>query len=527
MREMKRSGMRIFTILKMLLRVMKGAMLFPYVCWCANRWRYRVGPAETKEYLRLFHKSIAYLNGCVVHEEPTFGEILIVRYVGNYFLRRYYKYLKTKHRIEQGVASEAFRFFKSVVPILVGSLRELKMFLKEFRFSDYEEYSVHDLNYFKECRGNIFTPNMVYLIQNVLPLRKSVVNVLKVTYDEALESVRDLLVPISPAQSKLKFVFDVFENCIGISEDLPRVFSVGMGTYADILTRWALMEGDVETSTLAIDAAQKMITIRQLFCAGRLNRQYRKSLSWYFECIGKAGGRLYARLIAPKRLVNAIEVLPPTKLEARDARKIARLESRANALERKFVAARIEIDILKEEFKSVIANRTSMRTAREATIRVQRSVHRTEWMNARDAVVAWLMERAAQMFFVQDKSSREFDRLFKECQPVKFIAREAFVKVVNYGKRTKEEREKGFREATVGEIIDSKGKRLKKGGTAAKKVDETAHGLYLVCTDAQWFYAFEAAVKSAPCPLINTNGEWKVSAEEVWRRVKNQVDHGC
>lgn len=518
--------MRFATVWRMLRRVVKGMVLFPYVYWCANRWRYRVGRAEAKEYLRLFHKSIAYLNGCEVHEEPTFGEILIVRYVGNYFLRRYYKYLKAKHRIEQGVASEAFRFFKSVVPILVGSPRELKIFLKEFRFPNYEEYSAHDLSYFKDCRGNIFTHNMVYLIQNVLPLRRSVVNVLKVTYDEALESVRDLLVTISPTQSKLKLVFDVFENCIGISEDLPLVFSVGMGTYADILTRWALTEGDVETSTLAIDAAQKMIDIRQMFSDGRLNRQYRKLLSGYFECIGKAGGRLYARLIAPKRLMNAIEVLPPTKQEARDALKIARLERRASALERKFGVARAEIDILKEDFKAVIADRASMRTAKGTAIKTKRSLHRTEWMNTRDAVVAWLMERAAQMFFVQDKSSREFDRLFKECQPVKFIAREAFVKVVNYEKRTKEEREKGFREATVGEIIDSKGKRLKMGGAAAKKVDETAHGLYLVCTDIHWFYAFEAAVKSAPRSLIDEHGEWKVSAEEVWRRVKNQVDCG-
>lgn len=69
------------------------------------------------------------------------------------------------------------------------------------------------------------------------------------------------------------------------------------------------------------------------------------------------------------------------------------------------------------------------------------------------------------------------------------------------------------------------GKRLQKGGADAKKVDETAHGLYLVCTEIRWFNDFESAVKSARRPLLDEKGEWKISAEELWRRVKNRIDH--
>lgn len=517
--------MRIVEVIRVPCRVLWGVLRLPYICWCANGWRYRIGRTEAEECIRLFRKGIAYLKGRVACEEPTLGEVFMVRYVGSYFLRQYYTYLKKKHRINQGVASEAFRFFKSVMPIFIGSPRELVSFLEELKFSNYEDFSAHDLGYFKECRGNIFSPNIVSLVQNVLPLRRDIVNVLKVTYIDVFKVVKRSLVSVQPIKDELQELLVMLGNCIGLSEKLPIVFSVGMGTYADFLARWALVEGDVETSATAIAAAQRMRDVRQLLTGGRLNRQYRKALSEYFDHIGKAGAKLYARLIAPKQLTNGMGTFPPTRQEIRKAQKIAKLERCAVISERENAAGRAEVEVLKEELKAIVANPMSVQTMKEPVRKTRRSLHRTEWTETRDAVVAWLMERAAQLFTFSDKSSSEFNELFKGCQSVKYIAHAAFTKVVNYGKRTKAEREKGFRVATVGEILDSRGKRLQKGGADAKKVDETAHGLYLVCTEIRWFNDFESAVKSARRPLLDGSGEWKISAEELWRRVKNRIDH--
>ncbi len=355
------------------------------------------------------------------------------------------------------------------------------------------------MTHFKKCHGNIFTVSVRTTLENALKLEKEVYAAMGRMLDDAIWLGGTALEAVSKRLGKSEkiFTFDNKKSHIN-GNTLPPLFMLKMLDYADGLTRWSLSLGDLETSQKAIRAAQLMKDLRVMRIDGTIDHPYRQSLKAYFTIIAEVGTGLYARLEAPKNLtVSQPEQADPSVIKC-----LGRIESRLSSIEKSCVTSMVELYQTSQQKKP---SKHKRREREEVEI----------------AVPSCLMKRLFEILMLPSHADAGFSKLLKRNGKINILSKESYVYVLDYAHKTKEQRERGFRQNLVSLFV---GRGNLKGKKASQYLNEDVQTLYRATCDESWAYSFVDAVKNAGRRIFNDDGKCLLNVHMLAQMIRVKHD---